>query len=139
MDPAVAVPFVRGPSEFGRGTFADGDNRDWLDICGDQIAQITAELTPELFNANNGDPEDFDTRSDNKGAEPEAVTIGQVGDQTFAFVGLERAGGGALVYDITHPVAPEFVQYVRADEDIAPEGLTFIASDSSPNGQNLLV
>ena len=105
---------------------------------GDQIAQITAELTPELFNANNGDPEDFDTRSDNKGAEPEAVTLGQVGDKTFAFVGLERAGGGALVYDVTEPTTPEFLQYIRADEDIAPEGLTFIPGADSPTGVSLL-
>ena len=105
---------------------------------GDQIAQITAALTPELFNANDGDPAEFDTRSDNKGAEPEAVTVGQVGDKTFAFVGLERAGGGALVYDVTDPTAPEFLQYARADEDIAPEGLTFIASEDSPTGVSLL-
>ncbi|MGF1523106.1 MAG: esterase-like activity of phytase family protein [Leptolyngbyaceae cyanobacterium] len=105
---------------------------------GDQIAQITAELTPELFNANDGDPEEFDTRSDNKGAEPEAVTVGTVGDKTYAFIGLERAGGGALIYDVTDPTVPEFLQYARADEDIAPEGLSFISSSESPTGVSLL-
>lgn len=106
---------------------------------GDQIAQITAELTPDLFNANDGDPEEVDSRSDNKGAEPEAVTVGQIGNRIYAFIGLERAGGGVLVYDVTDPTAPVFQQYARDDEDIAPEGLTFIAADQSPNGQNLLV
>lgn len=106
---------------------------------GDQIAKITATLTPELFNANDGDPEEFDNRSDDKGAEPEALIIGQIGDQIYAFVGLERAGGGVLIYNVTDPTAPVFEQYVRDDADIAPEGLSFISSDISPNGQNLLV
>ncbi|MBE9136574.1 choice-of-anchor I family protein [Nodosilinea sp. LEGE 07088] len=106
---------------------------------GDDIANITAQLTPELFNANDGDPGEFDQRSDDKGAEPEALTVGKIGDTTYAFIGLERAGGGVLVYDVTNPTAPIFVQYVRDDIDIAPEGLTFISSQASPNGNNLLV
>ena len=43
-----------------------------------------------------------------------------------------------MVYDLSNPRQPEFVQYVRSDEDIAPEGLAFIAADKSPNGQPLL-
>lgn len=105
----------------------------------DDIGRITAELTPDLFNANDGDPDEFDNRSDDKGAEPEALTIGQVGNKTYAFVGLERAGGGVFVYDITNPTEAEFVQYIREDSDIAPEGLTFIEAADSPNGENLLV
>lgn len=105
---------------------------------GDQIAQITAELAPELFNANNGDPEDFDTRSDNKGAEPEAITSGIINGTPYAFVGLERAGGGVLVYDLSNPAQPEFVQYARDNEDIAPEGLVFIEAADSPNGEAIL-
>ena len=105
---------------------------------GDQIARITAELNPELFNANNGDPEDFDTRSDNKGAEPEAIATGVIGGRPFAFVGLERAGGGVLVYDLSNPQEPEFNQYIRSDEDIAPEGLAFISAEDSSTGEPLL-
>ncbi|MGG6240907.1 choice-of-anchor I family protein [Nodosilinea sp. AN01ver1] len=106
---------------------------------GDDMANITAQLTPELFNANEGDPAEFDQRSDDKGAEPEALTVAQVGDKTYAFVGLERAGGGVLIYDISNPSAPTFEQYIRDDRDIAPEGLAFIASADSPNGNPLLV
>ncbi|MGC1198912.1 MAG: choice-of-anchor I family protein, partial [Geitlerinemataceae cyanobacterium] len=105
---------------------------------GDAIARITAELTPELFNANDGDPEEFDQRSDDKGAEPEGVTIGIVNGKTLAFIGLERAGGGVLVYDVSNPVQPEFIQYARFDGDIAPEGLTFISAADSPDGKPLL-
>ncbi|MEM7063783.1 MAG: choice-of-anchor I family protein [Cyanobacteria bacterium P01_B01_bin.77] len=115
----------------------DSDGNQVFDS-GSQIAEITAELTPELFNANDGDPAEFDNRSDNKGAEPEAVTVGEIGGVPFAFVGLERAGGGVLVFNISDPTAPEFVQYARSDEDIAPEGFTFISAEDSPSGQPLL-
>ncbi len=105
---------------------------------GDQIARITAELSPELFNANDGDPDEFDGRSDNKGAEPEAITTGVIDGKPYAFVGLERAGGRVLVYELSNPRQPTFVQYVRSDEDIAPEGLVFISAEDSPNDQPLL-
>ncbi|MDV3349313.1 choice-of-anchor I family protein [Leptothoe sp. LEGE 181152] len=114
------------------------DNGNQVFDSGSQIAEITAELTPDLFNANDGDPAEVDNRSDNKGAEPEAVTVGEIGGRPFAFVGLERAGGGVLVYDLSDPTNPEFVQYARSDEDIAPEGLTFISAEDSPTGQPLL-
>ncbi len=105
---------------------------------GDQIERITAELAPELFNANDGDPAEVDTRSDNKGPEPEAITTGIIDGKPYAFVGLERAGGGILLYDLSNPSAPEFIQYVRSDADIAPEGLAFISAEKSSTGQPLL-
>lgn len=106
---------------------------------GDMIETIIAEQTPELFNADEGDPDEFDNRSDNKGPEPEAVVIGEVNGKTYAFVGLERVGGGVMVFDITKPWKVEFVQYVRTGGDIAPEGLDFISAKDSPIGVPLLV
>ncbi|MEM6253121.1 MAG: esterase-like activity of phytase family protein [Cyanobacteria bacterium P01_D01_bin.156] len=122
----------------GRSFSIWDENGNQVYDSGSLIAEITAEQTPELFNANNGSPEDFDTRSDNKGAEPEAVTTGEIGGVPFAFVGLERAGGGVLAFNLSDPTNPEFVQYARSDEDVAPEGLTFISAEDSPNGQPLL-
>ena len=83
-------------------------------------------------------PNDFDdTRSDNKGPEPEGVTIGEVNDRTYAFITLERTGG-VMTYDITNPAEAFFVDYVNnRDTDISPEGVLFIPPDS-PN-QNPLV
>jgi phosphodiesterase/alkaline phosphatase D-like protein/DNA-binding beta-propeller fold protein YncE len=106
---------------------------------GDDFERITAALTPDLFNADDGDPAEFDNRSDNKGPEPEALTLGEVNGRTLAFIGLERAGGGVMVYDITNPVQPAFLQYIRSDEDIAPEGLTFVTAEDSPSGIPLLM
>jgi hypothetical protein len=82
-------------------------------------------------------------RLDNKGPEPESVVVGQVGSETYAFIGLERASG-ILMYQITNPLKPKFVQFVRnttdlTDGDISPEGLKFIPAAQSPNGVPLLV
>ncbi len=106
---------------------------------GDAFEQITAAETPVLFNANDGDPSKWDERSDDKGPEPEGVTIGAINGRPYAFVGLERAGGGVMVYDIGDPHKPLFGGYFRTDGDISPEGLTFISVADSPTGLPLLV
>ncbi len=80
-----------------------------------------------------------DTRSDNKGPEPEGVTIGKLGDRTLAFVGLERGGGGVMVYDVTDPGAVKFVQHLRKAGDESPEGLVFVDASDSPSDKALLV
>ena len=94
--------------------------------------------TPEFFNANDGDTDEFDDRSDDKGAEPESVTVGTINGKPYGFVGLERAGGGVLVYDLSNPTEPVFNQYIRTEGDIAPEGLQFIAAEDSSNGTAML-
>jgi alkaline phosphatase len=80
-----------------------------------------------------------DTRSDNKGAEPEGITIGVVDGKTFAFVTLERGGGGVMVYDVTDPSEVSFVQYLRHAGDESPEGALFISAADSPTGHDLLL
>ena len=115
---------------------------------GDDFGRITASVHGSEFN-NNDDANEGDSRSANKGSEPEALTIGQVRDRTYAFIGLERMGG-IFVYDITNPYNTQFVEYVinrdttedldvAAAGDLAPEGMTFISAEDSPNGNALLV
>ncbi len=106
---------------------------------GDAFEQITATQTPALFNANDGSPAKWDERSDDKGPEPEGATIGTIAGRPYAFIGLERAGGGVMVYDIGDPRKPLFGGYFRTDGDISPEGLTFISAADSPTGVPLLV
>jgi alkaline phosphatase len=98
----------------------------------DQLEQITAQLRPAEFN---GHP--FDTRSDNKGPEPEGLALGVVNGRTYAFIGLERIGG-VMMYDITSPTSPQFVQYIWT-EDVAPEGVEFVPASASPTGHALLL
>jgi DNA-binding beta-propeller fold protein YncE len=105
---------------------------------GDQFEQKIAALAPDLFNSD-GTAASFNTRSDNKGPEPEGVAIGKVFGRTYAFIGLERAGG-IMVYDISDPERPFFVDYAKTSPtDISPEGILFISEEDSPNGRPLLV
>ncbi len=88
-----------------------------------------------------GDAEVIDeNRSDNKGPEPEAITVGTIGDQVYAFIGLER-DSGIVVYNVTDPANAEYVQYINSveDGDISPEVLTFVSAEDSPSGQPLLL
>lgn len=106
---------------------------------GDQLEQITAVQVPSIFNSNGSfTSPNFDTRSDNKGPEPEGVVVGVVNGRTYAFIGAERTGD-VFVYDVTNPTNPVFVEYINTPEDISPEGLTFISAADSPTGKSLLV
>lgn len=106
---------------------------------GSDLERRTFALTPSFFNANDGVASAVDQRSDDKGPEPEGVVTGVVGGRTYAFVGLERAGGGVMMYDVTDPAAPRFVTYARKDGDVSPEGLVFVSAADSPNGRALLI
>jgi hypothetical protein len=81
-----------------------------------------------------------DSRSDDKGVEPEGVTVGIVGGRTFAFVGLERTTSSMVaIYDVTDPAQAFNVGYRVMSDSISPEGLAFIPAGRSPNREPLLV
>ncbi|MCL1480911.1 MAG: choice-of-anchor I family protein [Marinobacter sp.] len=117
---------------------------------GSEFERITASLIPDNFNSQN-DENSFDNRSDDKGPEPEAITTGEINGQTFAFIGLERVGG-IMVYNVTNPQNPEFVQYINNRDfsvsqidlengmagDLGPEGMVFIPAGQSPNSKPML-
>jgi len=107
----------------------------------------------DYFNSGHDEGDAMDSRSDAKGPEPEGLTIGQIGDKHFLFLGLERMGG-VLVYDITDPMAPVYQDYLNSRDtwdvdpdagnlegygDLGPEGLVFIPAADSANGKALLV
>lgn len=105
---------------FGARSLAIWDTRGRLVWdSGDLFERITAATDPTTFNSN-GTAATFDTRSDNKGPEPEAVAVATFNGRTFAFVGLERTGG-VMVLDVSTPSAPTFVQYLVTPGDIGPE------------------
>ena len=123
---------------------------------GSDFEEITADRFGEAFNNDNTE-NTGDSRSDNKGPEPEGLALGQVGDRHYAFVGLERVGG-VMVYDITDPECATFVDYVNnrdfefdiqgeianGDEpasaagDLGPEGLDFATAEESPTDDPLV-
>lgn len=124
---------------FGARSFSIWDDAGGLVYdSGDELEQRTAALVPTIFNSN-GTVTTFDTRSDNKGPEPEGLAIGKIGGKTYAFIGLERTGG-VIVYDISNPKSPRFATYANtAPTDLSPEGLLFIKAKDSPNGRPLVV
>ncbi len=68
----------------------------------------------------------FDTRSDNKGPEPEGVAVEQVFGRQLAVITLERTGG-IMVFDLTDPKRPSLVTYLPGDVgNPAPEGVQII-------------
>lgn len=128
---------------------------------GNEFAKIIAKRYPEGFNTNEAENKK-DNRSDDKGSEPEALAIGSVDGQTYAFIGLERMGG-IMVYDISDPKQAKFIDYqlnrdlsvkfsidnstdpvtLRGDYieagDLAPEGMRFVSVEESPTNQALLL
>lgn len=104
----------------------------------DQFGQKIASEEPTLFNEDEGV---LDGRSDDKGVEPEAITIGVIDGKTYAFIGLERQSS-ILMYDITNPNDVEFITYYKGNRtsgDTAPEIIKFIPATDSPNSKNLLL
>jgi hypothetical protein len=110
----------------------------------DDLEQITASNSfSVLFNASNTANTKKD-RSDDKGPEPEGVTLGTIGTNIYAFIALERIGG-VMVYDVTNPAAPVYVTYVNNRSfatngpDRGAEGVIFIHQSDSPNGMHIVV
>ncbi len=111
---------------------------------GSDFEKITAQRFPGEFNWSNDD-DTFEKRSAKKGPEPEDVKVGVIGNQVYAFVGLERIGG-VMTYNITDPQNPQFTDYTNTRDfsqaiagDVAPEGLEFIAHNESPTGNPLVL
>lgn len=96
---------------------------------GDMIEMIVASLHNSSFD---------DTRSDNKGPEPEGVAVATLGARTFAFVGLERSHL-TLVFDVTNPLAPTYVTSLVRSGDLNPEGIVVVSEADSPSGRPLVL
>ena len=137
-----------------------GNGLEEVFTSGNDLEEISFEAYPEYYNASN-DNSSLDDRSGKKGVEAESVATGVVDGRTYEFVALERIGG-VVVYDVTDVENVSFVTYVNTRDfetvvpgsevyedgeldkwvtggDVAPEGLCFVSSQSSPNGKALLL
>lgn len=113
----------------------------------DLIEQITANHPTfgAIFNASNstGTPA-LKNRSDDKGSEPEGVTVHQMNGQTYAFIGLERIGG-VMIFNVSIPTSPVYVGYANnrsttaSGPDLGTEGIVIVLAEISPNGKTLLL
>jgi len=95
---------------------------------GSALDSIIAREFPALYD---------DGRADNKGAEPEGVTLGTVDGQLFAFVGLERYNA-VLSFAIDTTGAKPTATYsstIRAAGDTGPEVFSFAADPGGSTGR----
>lgn len=105
---------------------------------GDIFETVIAERSPEMFNADEK-AADADSRSDDKGPEPEALAVGEIDGRQYAFIGMER-NNAIFAFDVTNPSAPVMAGYLMPDSGhVSPEGLEFVAAADSPNGKPLLI
>ena len=71
---------------------------------GEQLERITAARFPNNFNASNTSNA-LDNRSDDKGPEPEGLTVAKLFGREYVFIALERIGG-VMAYDVSDPKSP---------------------------------
>ena len=96
-----------------------------------------------IFNASNSN-NTRKNRSDDKGPEPEGVATAQIGNNTYAFMALERIGG-CMIYDVTNPAMPVFQDYKNTRNtasyggDNGAEGIIHIPAAESPDGQDWVI
>ena len=97
---------------------------------------------PQRHNSNNGGLKNaFDSRSDDKGPEPEAVAVTTLSDGTvIAVAGMERQNG-VIVADITNPASPQVMRYINDSGNgmVSPETVTIVDAANSPTGTTLAI
>ncbi|MFC0406669.1 choice-of-anchor I family protein [Roseomonas elaeocarpi] len=91
---------------------------------GDLIERTLAADYPELLD---------DSRSDNKGPEPEGITLGTVNGQLYAFAGLERSNA-IMAFRIDGPADVSYAGTIANEGDVAPEVFTFVPAEESTSG-----
>lgn len=122
-------------------------NADTMELVfdsGSEFEEITAGRYPDFFNWSNDD-DAFEKRSAKKGPEPEDIKVGMIGNELYAFIGLERISG-VMTYNISNPANATFANYLNTRDfsqavsgDVAPEGLSFIPAEDSPTKKPLLL
>lgn len=86
------------------------------------------------------DPSHYpDSRSPQKGPEPEALTIGEVDGRILLVAGMERSNH-IILWDVTDPTNPIFQDFALGDGVfLRPESINFLSADKSPTGFPLLI
>jgi hypothetical protein len=142
-DGLIDLPTMMGTRSF---TIWNSSNGSLVYDSGSTLEMFAAANDPETFNTDEGLLSKKDTRSDNKGPEPEAIAYASLGGRDYAFVGAERQNG-IYAFDITDLTKVKIVGYfntISSNQDsgaayISPESIKFIHAGTNPSGKNLLV
>jgi hypothetical protein len=145
-DGKIDQPTMMGTRSFSIWNAATG-NRTY--DSGSAIENYVANNNPFTFNMNNGNATQWDTRSGDKGPEPEALAYANVFGRDYIFVGNERENG-IIAFDITNPITANVTvvgyfntisnnQTKDSGRYISPESITFVPADQNPTRKNLLI
>ena len=141
MEPcAEGEPPCKSLNVFGGRSMSvfDGATGKLVFDSGAMLERMLAKNEPSRFNQNDKKAKHkADSKSDDKGSEPETITIGNVNGHTLAFLGLERAGG-IVVWDVSKPESPKIIDYIIDDRDRGPEGILFVPAEKSANHKPFL-
>jgi hypothetical protein len=136
----AAIEYVPDGSELGRLTFSNVDSARGGPLVkfgahsfsirkpdGEIVFDSGSRLDREAIRLGIYD----DGRSDNKGVEPEGITLLHIEGRVLAFVGLERTLESAFaIYDITDPQDVRYIDMIVSEGDRSPEGLTAFRAGS---------
>lgn len=111
----------------------------------DDFEQFTSKDTSvsAIFNADN-EGNALKGRSRAKGPEPEGACVATINGRLYGFIGLERVGG-VMVYNVSDPAAPVFVDYKNSRSktsyagDHGPEGIIYLSDKNSPDGKHYIL
>ncbi|MBK7425880.1 MAG: choice-of-anchor I family protein [Saprospiraceae bacterium] len=123
----------------------DAENGELVFDSGDDM-EFYISQHPDFSKIFNADHEENTpkARSRSKGPEPEGVSMATLSDKNYAFVSLERVGG-VMIYDVTNPAEPIFVDYSNTrstsvyEGDNGAETSVFIPSITSPDTKPYLI
>ena len=163
LDPSVTIPADQLLLEFSRvdgDTDLDGDidvptvfgGRGFLVVDADTGAVVYDSANPSNTNYLMVDLSQViksrdtlagftDSRSPAKGAEPEALTIGDIDGVPYLFVGAERSNH-IFMYNIANPLDPVLVDVKRLVGTTAPtrpESFSFVPASENATGTPLLI
>ncbi len=142
-DALIEVPTMIGTRSF---TLWDEAGNRVFDS-GSMLEEFVRSNFPLTFNMNNGAASGIDSRSDDKGPEPEALAHGMIDGRHYLFVGAERQNG-LFQFDITDLSRVAIVGYYNVVNGttlatgttlVSPETLVFVPATESPTGRPILI
>ena len=142
-DAGIEVPTMIGTRSF---TIWDEAGNRVFDS-GSMIEEFVRNNYPLTFNMNSGTTTAIDTRSDDKGPEPEALAYGEIEGRQYIFVGAERQNG-IYQFDVTDLNKVRIVGYFNlingttvttGTQHVSPETLVFVPAAESPTGRPTLL
>jgi hypothetical protein len=118
----------------------DASNGRRVHDSGSFFEDHAAASDPKSFNHNSGRLSEWDRRSDNRGPETEALTVGFTRGKAMLFIANERQNG-LYAFDVSHPEKPRLTGYYNGSQHRhnSPECILLLPKDATPLGRELII